>query len=110
MKIIPDTEAQAHLGIYLDQIATEGPVLITRQGRAIALLLAPTDDDDLERLLMAHSTHLQTILDKSRRSIRAGKGVPHDEFWQKVEESTKVSQPSQVEAKAVKRNKGSQGP
>jgi hypothetical protein len=62
---------------------------------------------DLE---MAHSRHLQTILDKSRRSIRAGKGVPHNEFWQKVEERTKVSQPSQVEVKAVKRNKRSQVP
>lgn len=102
MKIIPDTEAQAHLGAYLDQISTEGPVVITRHGRAVALLLAPTDDDDLERLLMARSTHLQKVLDKSRHSIRTGKGISHDEFWQKVEKRSVAADAPKITKKLDK--------
>ena len=80
MKIAALADVKAHLSAYLDECENKGPVIITRNGRAVAVLLAPKDNDDLERLILAHSREFQSLLSRSRRSIRAGKGVAHDEF------------------------------
>lgn len=84
MKIAPIADVKARLSAYLEECETEGPVIITRNGRPVALLLAPKDEGDLERLILAHSPRFQALLEKSRRSIEAGKGIPHDEFWKTV--------------------------
>jgi len=41
-----------------------------------------------ERLLLARSPRFQALLDRSRRSIRAGKGLSRDAFWQAVARRT----------------------
>jgi len=84
MKIAPLADVKARLSAYLDECDAEGPVIITRNGKAAAILLAPKDEEDLERLILAHSRRFQTLLTKSRRSIKAGKGVSHNEFWKTV--------------------------
>jgi prevent-host-death family protein len=94
MKIAPLADVKARLSAYLDQAQTEGPVIITRNGKAAAILLAPKDDDDLERLILAHSPRLQAILEKSRQRIRSGKGVPHGEFWKMVARRSKAGRPA----------------
>ena len=53
---------------------------------AFRMLAGVTDDDDLERLLMAHSPKLQAILQSARKRIAAGKGIPSTQFWQELEE------------------------
>lgn len=75
---------KAHLSAYIDEVGTGGPVVITRNGRAVAVLLAPAGDDDLERLLLARSPHFQRLLAESRRSIQEGQGLSSDAFWQEV--------------------------
>ena len=84
MKIVPVAEVKADLSVYLDICAAEGPVIITRGGKAVAVLLAPLDDDDLERLVLARSPRFQALLGKSRRSIQAGHGLSRAEFWEAV--------------------------
>ena len=84
MKIAALAEVKAHLSAYVDECETEGPIVITRNGKAAAVLLAPKDEEDLERLILAHSRRFQALLEKSRRSIKAGKGVSHNEFWETV--------------------------
>jgi prevent-host-death family protein len=81
MKIASVAEVKARLSAYLQEVATTGPVVITRNGRAVAVLLAPVDDDDLEQLLLSRSPRFQAVLSESRASIRAGKGVTHAAFW-----------------------------
>ena len=73
MKIAALADVKAHLSAYVDECENEGPVIITRNGKAAAVLLAPKDDDDLERLMLVHSRRFQSLLAKSRRSIKAGK-------------------------------------
>ena len=85
MKIVPLADAKAKLSAYVDECATEGPILITRNGKPAAVLLAPTDEDDLDRLMLARSPRFQALLAKSRRSIAAGRGLSSDEFWQVVD-------------------------
>ena len=81
MKIAPLADVKARLSAYLDECGAEGPVVITRNGKAVAVLVAPTDDDDLERLLLGRSPRFQALLDRSRRSIKEGKGLSEKAFW-----------------------------
>ena len=55
--------------------------MITRNGRAVAVLIGIQDEDEIERLLMAYSPQLRAILDKSRQQIREGQYPSHEEFW-----------------------------
>jgi len=55
-----------------------------RKGKVAAILLAPKDEEDLERLILANSRRFQSLIEKSRRSLRAGKGVSRKEFWKTV--------------------------
>jgi prevent-host-death family protein len=84
VKIVPLADAKARLSAYVDACAAEGPVIITRNGKPVAVLLAPTDEEDLDRLMLSRSSRFQALLARSRRSIAAGKGLSRDEFWQAV--------------------------
>jgi len=84
MRIAPLADVKARLSAYLETCEAEGPIVITRNGRAVGVLIAPLDDDDLEMLLVARSPRFQAMLDKSRRSIEAGKGLSRKDFWRAV--------------------------
>ena len=83
MRIASVADVKARLSAYLKE-SQAGPVVVTRNGKAVAVLLAVTDDDELERLLLAHSPKFQALLNKSRRQIEATGGIPHDAFWREV--------------------------
>ena len=91
MKIAPLADVKARLSAYLEKCETEGPVIITRNGKPIAVLLAPGDEENLERLILAHSPRFQALLNKSRQSIKADRGLPRDEFWRAVKRRSRAS-------------------
>jgi prevent-host-death family protein len=101
MKIAALADVKAHLSAYVDECENEGPIIITRNGKAAAVLLAPKDNDDLERLMLAHSRRFQSLLSKSRRSIKAGKGVSH-EFWKVVARRHRAKRPSKARKRSLK--------
>ena len=76
------------LSAYLNQCEAEGPIVITRNGKAVAVLLAPHDDDDLERLLLGRCVRFQAMLNRSRQSIKGGKGLSEEDFWKAVSDRT----------------------
>jgi prevent-host-death family protein len=90
MKIAALADVKAHLSAYVNECESEGPVVITRNGKAAAILLAPKDQEDLERLILVHSRRFQALLGKSRRSIKAGKGIAHEKFWKTVAREHKI--------------------
>ena len=51
---------------------SEGPVIITRNGKAAAVLLAPKDNDELERLMLARLRRFQS----SSRPLRFAREEP----------------------------------
>ena len=89
MRVAPLAEVKAKLSAYVDECESHGPIVITRNGKAVAVLLAATDDDDLERLLLARSKPFRALLKKSSQSIANGKGLTSDEFWKAVEKRAK---------------------
>src|SRR5213594_2128424 len=89
MKIASVADVKARLSAYLKE-SEQGPVVVTRNGKAVAVLLAVTDEDELERLVLAHSPKFQALLDKSRRQIEETGGIPHDIFWRQVEAESRA--------------------
>ena len=55
--------------------------MITRNGKAVAVLLVPSDNDDLERLMLGRSPRFQALLNRSRKSLKEGKGLTEKAFW-----------------------------
>jgi prevent-host-death family protein len=88
MRIAPLAEVKARLSAYVAECQSGGPIVITRNGKAVAVLVAPVDDEDLERLVLARSPRFQALLEESRRSIAAGEGLTEEEFWRAVSERT----------------------
>jgi antitoxin (DNA-binding transcriptional repressor) of toxin-antitoxin stability system len=85
MRIAPLAEVKARLSASLDECGVDGPIVITRNGKAVAVLLVPYDDDDLERRMLGRSPRFQALLNRSRQSIKAGQGLSEDDFWKAVQ-------------------------
>ncbi len=84
MRIAPLADVKANLSKFVEQ-CQEGPVVITKNGRPAAMLVCISDEDDLERMLMAYSPRLRRYLDQAAANARAGHKLGHDEFWAEVE-------------------------
>ena len=86
MRTASVAEIQSRLSSFLKD-SEAGPIVVTRNGRPVAVILGVQDEDEIERLLMAYSPRLQAIVGASRRQIRAGDVLNHEEFWKKVASS-----------------------
>lgn len=84
MKVASATEIASDFAEYL-KASEQEPVVVTRMGKPVAVLLRTKGEEDLERLLMGHSPKLQTILEAARKRFREGAGIPHETFWKDVE-------------------------
>jgi prevent-host-death family protein len=93
MKIASVADVKAHFSAFL-KATEQGPVVVTRNGKPVAVLMAVGDEEELERLVLAQSPHLQTILDAARQRMQAGLGIPHEDFWQEVESAERSGKPS----------------
>ena len=62
----------------------DGRIAITRNGKAVAVLLVPNDDDDLEHVLLGRSPRLEAMLNRSRRSIQPGEAPSEEDSWNSV--------------------------
>src|SRR5229473_7284159 len=98
MKIASVANVKARLSSYLKASATS-PVVVTRNGKAVAVLVGVNDDEELERLLLANSRKLRALLDAADRRIDEGAGIGHDEFWKQVESSTRSREANGSEKK-----------
>lgn len=86
MKRASVAEIKSQLSAYL-KASEAGPVVVTRNGKPVAVIVGVQDEDEVERLLMAYSTRLQAIVQESRKQIREGNVLNHEEFWAEVEAS-----------------------
>ena len=84
MKIASVADVKAKLSGYI-KASEEGPIVITKNGKPVALLLAVRDEDEIERMILAYSPKFQNILQTAEKQIRAGKGIRHENFWREIE-------------------------
>ena len=84
MRIASVADVKAKLSGYI-RASKSGPVVVTRNGKPVAVLLAMQDEDEIERMILAYSPKFQRILQTAEQQIREGKGISHKEFWQEIE-------------------------
>jgi prevent-host-death family protein len=103
MRIAPLADVKARLSAYLDECSAEGSVVITRNGKAAAVLLVSYDDDDLERLMLGRSPRFQALLDRSRQSLKEGKGLSEGAFWEAVRQRAQERKAAAAKGRSTKR-------
>jgi prevent-host-death family protein len=87
MRIASVADVKAKFSGYL-KASEQGPVVVTKNGRPVAMLLSVTDEDEIERMVLAYSPKFQSILDVAEQQIRSGKGMKHEDFWREIESET----------------------
>ncbi len=84
MKIASVADVKAKFSGYIKASET-GPIVVTKNGKPVALLLAVHDENEIERMVLAYSPKFQSILQTAEKQIRAGKGIRHEDFWREIE-------------------------
>jgi len=80
MTIASIADVKARFSAYV-KASGQSPVVITRNGKAVAAIIPLSDEDDLERLMVGYSPKLRAILSAARRRIADGRAIPHEQFW-----------------------------
>ncbi len=66
MKIAPVADIKANFSEFLRK-AQNGPVVVTKNGRPVAVLLGLKNEEEIERLLLGYSTEFQALLERGRQ-------------------------------------------
>ena len=98
MKTASAAKIAAQFNDYL-AASREQPVLITRNGKPVAMLLAVRDKAEAEQLAIGRSRSLRSIFEEAHEQIEKGAGIPHDEFWRQVEQSRRTKRPARPQGK-----------
>ncbi len=89
MKTASAAQIAAQFDDYLEASRSQ-PVLITRNRKPVAILLAVESKADAERFAVRGSVSLRSIFEEADEQLQSGRGVPNDRFWQEVEQSRKA--------------------
>lgn len=84
MNIAPLADVKARFSAYIKRVQDE-PVIVTKNGRPVAVLLGIADQDDLERILLATSPKFQALLDQTEQRIQETGGMSHDAVWAQLD-------------------------
>jgi len=83
MKIAPIADVKAKFSAYVEG-SKQGPVVVTKNGKAVAAIVPLADDDEVERLVLGYSPRFRAILSESPRRIQREGTIPQDQFWKAV--------------------------
>ena len=83
MKIAPLAEVKAQFSRYIEE-SEHGPIIVTKNGRPVAVIVGAPDEEDLERLVLAHTPRFRRLLEAAEARIRGTGGMKHDDFWEDV--------------------------
>lgn len=84
MKIAPLAEVKDRFSAYIEE-SRESPVVVTRNGRPVAMLISIEEEDDLDSLLLVHNPRFLQILDEARQRVRVTGGVSLEEFRRRLD-------------------------
>ena len=83
MKIASVADVKARFSGYI-KASEEGPVVVTKNGKPVAILLSVKDEAEIERMVLAYSPKFQGILQAAEQQIREGQGIKHEDFWREM--------------------------
>jgi prevent-host-death family protein len=76
------TKLRAELTSYLERAE---PVVVTQKGHMKAILVPLASEDEAERWVIANNEELLQLLDAASQRVKKTGGIPHDEFWKRVD-------------------------
>ncbi len=79
MKEVPLSEVKDDLSRYLRE-AEQGPVVITRHGKAAGVLIGFESEDDWFDFRLENDPRFVERIERARASMRAGRGISIDDL------------------------------
>jgi prevent-host-death family protein len=98
VKTASAAKVAAQFNDYLEA-TREQPVLITRNGKPVAVLVAVQDKAEAEELAVRRPRALRSVFQEAHEQIQKGRGIPHDQFWREVEQSRRATRPARPRGK-----------
>ena len=86
MKTASAAKVAAQFEDYLDA-SQQQPVLVTRNGKPVAVLMAVRNKRDAEQLAASPRRSLRSVFKQAHDQLEQGGGISHDEFWKRMAES-----------------------
>ncbi len=88
MKIAPLAQVKDQFSAYV-QASQKSPIIITKNGKPVALLTGLNEDDDLDTLVLAHNPQFIQFLEQARERVRRTGGIKSEDFWKQIERRRK---------------------
>lgn len=85
MKIVGVRELKNRISKYLNEVESEGAVIVTNHGQPCAALV-PLTPEDTEDFILAHSPRIQRMVRKGTKEIESGKHVTLEELLGEFDE------------------------
>ena len=83
MKIASVADVKAKFSAHI-KASSRSPVVVTRNGKAVAAIIPLPDEDAVEQLMLSYSPRLRAILSAARRRVAGGAAIPHERFWREA--------------------------
>ncbi len=83
MKIAPLAEIKNKFSAYVEA-CKESPVVVTKNGKPVAMLIPIQDEDDLDSMLLAHNPRFIRLLEEAYRNVQETGGIKSEDFWKEV--------------------------
>ncbi|MGB8647226.1 MAG: type II toxin-antitoxin system Phd/YefM family antitoxin [Anaerolineae bacterium] len=83
MKIVSLAAVKDQFSAYVKESQTT-PIVVTKNGKPVALLTGIEDRDDLDVLLLVHNPRFVELIEQARARVRRTGGVKSDEFLTEV--------------------------
>ncbi|MCI0460706.1 MAG: type II toxin-antitoxin system Phd/YefM family antitoxin [Gemmataceae bacterium] len=106
MKSVSAAKIAAQFNEYLEA-SREQPVLVTRKGKPVAVLLAVQNKAEAEQLAQGRLRSLRSVLEEAHEQLQQGAGIPHDQFWREVEQARHPKQQASARGKKAFRGASS---
>ena len=79
MTIAPLATVKDRFSSYIDE-SLDAPVVVTCNGKPVALIIGISDADDLDSLLLVHNPRFVQLLEEARERVRTTGGLSLAEF------------------------------
>jgi prevent-host-death family protein len=86
LKTASAAKMAAQFDDYLE-LSRDQPVLVTRNGKPVAVLVAVHNKGEAEQLVAVRKRSLRSVFEEATQQFERGEGIPLDEFWKRREQS-----------------------